>query len=129
MPIQSFDDDLSNRRRASLASFYIAAIVSATSIGFVRGNPSFPKQLVSLSIAGAVASIWFLLRFLRTNDERERQINYRALTFAFIGTLIFSLATGFLQSFGFHSVSWLGIPALMVVLWSIGLILYSWRYQ
>jgi hypothetical protein len=77
----------------------------------------------------AGAAICFLLQFLRSNDERERQINYRALTFAFTGTLVFSLAVGFLQSFGFHSVSWLGIPALMVILWSIGLILYSWRYQ
>jgi len=29
------------------------------------------------------------LRFLRSNDEHERQINYRALTFAFTGTLFF----------------------------------------
>jgi hypothetical protein len=42
---------------------------------------------------------------------------------------VFSTAIGFLQSFGFHPVSWLGIPALMVTLWSIGLILYSWRYR
>jgi hypothetical protein len=70
-----------------------------------------------------------LLRFLRANDEREQQINYRALMFAFIGTLVFSSAIGFLQSFGFHPLSWLGIPALMIILWSIGLILYSWRYR
>jgi hypothetical protein len=129
MPIQSLPDNLTNRRRTSLLSFYMAALVSATSIGLVSGNPSFRKLLLSLAITGAAASIWFLLRFLRTNDERERQINYQALTFAFIGTLIFSLTTGFLQSFGFHPVSWLGIPALMVTLWSIGLILYSWRYR
>jgi hypothetical protein len=43
--------------------------------------------------------------------------------------LVFSAAIGFLQSFGFHSVSWLDIPALMIILWSIGLILYSWRYR
>lgn len=82
-----------------------------------------------LAIAGAACAVWGLLRFLRANDERERQINYRALTFAFIGTLVFSLTIGFLQRFGFHSVSWLGIPALMVVLWSLGLILFSWRYR
>ena len=28
-----------------------------------------------------------------------------------------------------HPVSWLGIPPLMIILWSIGLILYSWRYR
>ena len=82
-------------------------------------------DLIVLVIAGAGVAILFLPRFLRSNDEHERQINYRALTFAFIGTLVFSAAIGFLQSFGFHAVSWLGIPPLMVTLWSIGLILYS----
>jgi hypothetical protein len=43
--------------------------------------------------------------------------------------LFFSGAIGFLQRFAFHPVSWLGIPPLMIILWSIGLILYSWRYR
>jgi hypothetical protein len=67
--------------------------------------------------------------FLRTNDEREQQTNNRALTLAFTGSLILSAAIGFLQSFGLHPVSWLGIPALMIILWSIGLILCSRRYR
>ena len=51
-----------------------------------------------------------LLSCLRANDKHERQINYRALTFAFVGTLAFAVTIGFLQSFGFHPVFWLGIP-------------------
>jgi hypothetical protein len=129
MSLQAFPDDLTNRRRTSLRSFYMAALVSATAISVVGWSPSFHKQVLSVAVAGAAAAIWFLLRFLHSNDERERQISYRALTFAFTGTLIFSLAIGFLQSFGFHSISWLGIPVLMVILWSLGLILYSWRYR
>jgi hypothetical protein len=66
---------------------------------------------------------------LNTSLACERQINYRALTFAFTGTLVFSSVIGFLQKFGFHSVPWLGIPVLMISLWSFGLILYSWRYR
>jgi hypothetical protein len=87
------------------------------------------RGISSLGVAGAAAAIAFLLRFLRSNDEREQQVNYRALTFAFAGTLVFSAAIGFLQSFGFHPLSWLGIPPLMIILWSVGLILYSWRYR
>jgi uncharacterized membrane protein SirB2 len=85
--------------------------------------------LLVLSVFGALTAIFLLLRFLRLNDEHERLINYRALTFAFVGTLLFSAAIGFLQSFGFHPISWLGMPPLMIILWSIGLILYSWRYR
>jgi len=86
-------------------------------------------MLLSLAIAGAACAVWCLLRFLWSCDEREQQINYGALTFAFIGTLIFSLAIGFAQSIGFHSVSLLGISTLMVILCSFGLIPYSWRYR
>jgi heme/copper-type cytochrome/quinol oxidase subunit 4 len=129
MPHETFQDESANRRRTSLLSFYLATLLLAIALSVVGSDQSLRKPLLSLEVAGAGAAVWFFLRFLRSNDERERQINYRALTFAFTGTLIFALAVGFLQSLGFHSVSWLGIPALMVILWSIGLILYSWRYQ
>ena len=129
MPDQSFRDELANRRRSTLLLFYVSAILSVIAISLVGTILPFRTPLLALAVAGSAVAVLFLWRFLRSNDEHERQINYRALTFAFIGTLIFSAAVGFLQSFGFHSVSWLGIPALMVVLWSIGLIVYSWRYR
>ncbi len=128
LPRQPVQDELASRRRTVLVLFYLAALLSVLANSLVGKFPSFRTLLIGLAAAGAAAAILFLWRFLRSNDEHERQINYRALTFAFIGSLIFSAAIGFLQSFGFHSVSWLGIPALMIVLWSAGLILYSWRY-
>jgi hypothetical protein len=129
VPQQLFQDELGDRRRTTLLLFYLAALLSVIAISLAGRILPFRTPLLALSVAGAGAAILFLLRFLRSNDERERQINYRALTFAFTGTLVFSVAIGFLQSFGFHPVSWLGIPALMIILWSIGLILYSWRYR
>ncbi len=129
MPDQPFRDELPGRRRTTLLLFYLAALLSVIAISLVVTIPSFRAPLLALAILATTAAILFLLRFLRSNDEREQQINYRALTFAFTGTLIFSAAIGFLQSFGFHPVSWLGIPALIIILWSIGLILYSWRYR
>jgi hypothetical protein len=126
---ETLQDESANRRRASLLSLYLATLLSAIALSGVGSGQSLRKPLPSLAVAGSGAAVWFLLRFLRSNDEPERQINYRALTFAFTGSLVFALAVGFLQSLGFHSVSWLGIPALMAILWSIGLILYSWRYR
>ena len=129
MPLGAFQDELTYRRRTSLLLFYVAAILSAVALTLVDKAPSLRTVLLSFAVVGAGTAIWFLLRFLLSNDERERQINYQALTFAFTGTLVFTLAIGFLQSFGFHSVSLWGIPGLMIILWSIGLILYSWRYR
>jgi heme/copper-type cytochrome/quinol oxidase subunit 4 len=128
LPHQPFRDELGNRRRSTLSYFYIGVVFSALAFVLAEKLPSFRSSLLALAVVGVGLAIFCLLRFLRSNDEREQQINYRALTFAFTGTLVFCTAIGFLQMFGFHSVSWLGIPALMVTLWSIGLILYSWRY-
>ncbi|MGA7852241.1 MAG: hypothetical protein WCA15_02875 [Candidatus Acidiferrales bacterium] len=129
MSLESREDGLAERRRSALLLFYVSALVSAIAITLVHKVPSLRTILLALAIAGAGIAILFLLRFLRSNDEREQQINYRALTFSFAGTLVFSAATGFFQSFGFHPLSWLGIPPLMIILWSVGLILYSWRYR
>jgi hypothetical protein len=128
MSLPHSQDSTADRRNALLV-FYVAALLSAGIIGLAGKIPSFRPLLFALAIASAGGAVVFLLRFLRANDEREQQTNYRALTFAFTGTLIFSLTIGFLQSFGFHPVSWLGIPVLMIILWSAGLILYSWRYR
>jgi hypothetical protein len=129
VPHQPFRDELADRRRTTLGLSYLTALFSVIAVTLVSRILSFRTPLLVLAVAGAAAAILFLLRFLRSNDEHERQINHRALTFAFTGKLIFSAAIGFLQSFGFHPVSWLGMPALMLILWSIGLILYSWRYR
>ena len=88
---------------------------------------SYQRPLLVLALVMALAAAFFLVLFLRSRDERERQINYRALMFAFVGTLVFSLVVGMAQQLGLHSVPWLGLPAMMIVLWSFGLILYSWR--
>jgi heme/copper-type cytochrome/quinol oxidase subunit 4 len=129
MPQQPFRNELADRRRTTLLLFYLTALLSVIAVSLAAKIPSFRAFLFVLAVAAAATALLLLLRFLRANDEHERQINYRALTFAFVGTLAFSAGIGFLQRFGFHAVSWLGIPPLMIILWSIGLILYSWRYR
>jgi uncharacterized membrane protein YbjE (DUF340 family) len=129
MPPLTEQTDLDNRRRNALLSFYSAALASAGAIGLINRAPALRTVLIVLATVAAAVAVWFLLRFLHSNDERERQINYRALTFSFCGTLIFSLVVGLFQSARFHPISWLGIPVLMLILWSIGLVLHSWRYR
>ena len=110
--------------------FYSSAFLSALIFGAASyASVPYQRPLFVLALATALAAAFFLVLFLRSRDERERQINYRALTFAFVGTLVFSLVVGVAQQFGLHSVSWLGLPAVMIVLWSVGLILNSWRDQ
>jgi heme/copper-type cytochrome/quinol oxidase subunit 4 len=118
----------SSHPRSVLWLFYSSAFLSAIMFGAASyASVSYHRPLVVLALLTALSAASFLVAFLRSRDERERQINYRALTFAFVGTLVFSLVVGIAQQFGLHSVSWLGLPAVMIVLSSFGLILYSWR--
>src|SRR5229473_954716 len=116
-------------RRTTLWLLYLGALTSAVAVSVAQRSQNFRTFLLALAVGGALVAVLFLVRFLGSNDEREQQINFLALTFAFLGTLLFSLGIGVLQSFGLHPVSWLGIPALMIILWSLGLIMYSWRYR
>lgn len=120
----------SSHPRKVLWLFYSSAFLSALLFGAASyASVSYYKPFLVLSLVMALATAFFLVLFLRSRDERERQINYRALTFSFVGTLVFTLVVGLAQSLGFHSLSWLGIPVLMITLWSAGLILNSWRDQ
>lgn len=124
----SFPD--STHPRNVLWIFYSFAFLSALIFGAASyASVSYQRPLLVLALVTALAAAFFLVLFLRSRDERERQINYRALTFAFVGTLVFTLLVGLAQRLGFHSLSWLGIPVLMITLWSVGLILNSWRDQ
>lgn len=129
MSLESFRDGLAEGRRSALFLFYVSALISTIAITLVAEVPILRTVLFAFAVVGAGTAVVFLLYFLRSNDEREQQVNYRALTFAFAGTLVFSATIGFFQSCGFHPLSWLGIPPLMIILWSVGLILYSWRYR
>jgi heme/copper-type cytochrome/quinol oxidase subunit 4 len=127
MPLRS--DNRFGLPRNSLVLFYSAAFASAITIGLTERLPGFRTTLLLVAMLAATVAVWSLLNFLRSTDERERLINYRALMFAFSVTLVFSFLVGLLQATGFQPISWLGIPVLMVTLWSIGLILYSRRYR
>ena len=120
----------SGHPRKVLWLFYFSAFLSALLFGAASyASVSYQRPLLVLALVTALAAAFFLVLFLRSRDERERQTNYRALTFAFVGTFVFSLVVGLAQRLGFHSLSWLGIPVLMISLWSAGLILNSWRDQ
>ncbi len=80
MPHETLQDESTNGRRTSLLSFYLATLLSAIALSVVGSDQPLRKPLLSLAVAGAGAAVWFLLRFLRSNDERERQINYRRVS-------------------------------------------------
>jgi hypothetical protein len=118
------------QRKNSLRIFYLFVFLAAGTLTVaVEVSQAAQKVLFALGIVLAAGGIWTFLRFLKVADTHQRLINHEATSFAFVGSLLLTLAVGIVQRFGFLSGASLLVPVFMIALWSIGLILFSWRYQ
>jgi hypothetical protein len=118
------------QRKNALRIFYVFVfLATGTFVVAVKVRQAAQVALFALGIVLAGAGIWSFVRFLKVADTHQRLINHEATSFAFVGSLLLTLAVGILQRFGFLSGATLLVPVLMIALWSIGLILFSWRYQ
>ena len=129
MPDQSDVRSLGKRRRTTLRVFYgfVVAAIAAFTLGAHASDSRVALTAIGILLAGG--ALWSFLRFLRAADAHQKLINHEATSFAFVASLLLTLVVGLLQRFGFLSSVSLLVPALMIVFWSIGLILASWRYQ
>jgi hypothetical protein len=118
------------QRKSALRMFYVFVfLATGTFVVAVEVSQAAQLALFALGIVLAGGGIWGFLRFLKVADTHQRLINHEATSFAFVGSLLLTLAVGILQRFGFLPRASLLVPVLMIALWSIGLILFSWRYQ
>ncbi len=123
------------RRKDFLVMFYGALLAcwSLANISADMHKSGLPRSWVIISASVAFASAVFafcsLILVLRSADELQRKINYQALAFAYSGTLIITLGYSLLEGIALPRLGHLWVCGLMVVLWSVGLILSSRRYQ
>src|SRR6185437_11034323 len=120
---------LGKRRRTALRVFYgfVVAAIAAFTLGARPSDSRGVLTAVGILLAGG--AFWSFLRFLRAADAHQKLINHEATSFAFVVSLLLTLAIGLFQRFGLFPDVFLLVPALMIAFWSIGLILASWRYQ
>src|SRR5271169_3439144 len=118
------------QRKNALRIFYVSVFLTTGTFSVaVKASQAAQEGLFALGLVLAGGGIWSFLRFLKVADTHQRLINLEATSFAFVGSLLLTLAVGILQRFGLLSGASLLVPVLMIALWSIGLILFSWRYQ
>jgi len=117
-------------RKSRLRLFYLFVFLAIGTFTLaLRAKQPVQGILIGFGVVFAGGGIWSFARFLKVADTHQRLINHEATSFAFVASLLLTLVVGLLQRFGFLSRVSLLIPALMIALWSIGLILSSWRYQ
>ena len=131
MTIQSNSPVAKTRRRNTLRLFYVLVLAAIVVFTLAAGSQAALQQgvLMAVGIVLAAAGIWSFVQFLKAADTHQKLINHDATSFAFAASLVLTLLFGLLQRFGFLLGASLLLPALMIALWSIGLILFSWRYQ
>jgi hypothetical protein len=88
--------------------------------------PTWVAAVALLAAAPAAVGIVGAVRIVQALDEMWRQINYRALAFAFIGTLALVLGQGLLARFGVEILTWRWLLLLMVASWGAGMF---WEYR
>jgi hypothetical protein len=118
------------QQRHPFLLFYLSAAAFSVALALTNRLPSPWHEAVRvLTFVIAAFAVWSFFRLLNLADERQRRTNYQALRFGFTATLLLSLLGGFVQGFGASLVSWGGLLALQLIAWSVGLILFSWRYR
>ncbi len=81
--------------------------------------PSISGVLFALSIGSAIAQL----------DELQRRIQLEAIGIAFGGSIVISLSYALLVAAGFPQVSWMFVPLMMIMLWSVGKLWTMWKYR
>src|SRR5271154_4945492 len=126
---QKFSEIDLKQRHPFLAFYLSAAAFSIALVVTNRLHSPWHEVIRILTFVIAVFAVWSFFCLLNLTDERQRRTNYQALRFGFTATLLLSLLGGFVQGFGASLVAWGGMLALLLIAWSVGLILFSWRYR
>jgi len=126
MPTPSF----ARSQRAALLGFYISCVIFGIAVGlFERLSRFFRLSILALAILATAYGAFSLYRFFKATDEFRMTIHRQAIEFAFIGSLVVSVALALLQTLGVRSPSPYVIPVVMIGLWSVGLFFSSRRFE
>lgn len=113
----------------SIVAYLLAVSLSALLIKASPATAWWRIPLALIPVIPAIFAILALLRFFSRLDELQRRIQLEAFAFSSVGTGLLTLSYGFLERVGFPVIDWSFTLPLLIVLWFIGLLLASWRYQ
>jgi hypothetical protein len=123
-------ETFAQKQRFALGSFYVSCLGFTLAVAPVeRVSSAYRLSLLSVACLAGFCGTYSLCAFFKTTDEFRQDINRRGIEFAFVGSLVASIAIPLLQSLGIPRLSPYALPAVMVALWSIGLFFFSRRFE
>jgi hypothetical protein len=115
----------------SMIAYVITLALSLIALGFFADYPMLPARVV-LALTPMVPVIFMLysfLKYLGNIDELQQRIQLQAIGFAAGTTSLLTFSYGFLEGVGFPPISLLWVFPIMILLWGLGLIIISRRFQ
>lgn len=130
MPDIRVTGPFARKQRTMLLVFYVSCAIFAVVAVLIGRFSGVLRLAAGASAIGLVGcGLFSLYQFFKTTDELRQAINLQAIEFAFIGSLLVSLAIALLRSFGMRDPSPYLIPAAMVAFWSVGLFFAARRFE
>ena len=111
----------------ALAAYVVAVLVTVKLTPSV--DPAFRALFVLIPLIPSAFALRAYLRYLMRMDELGRKIQLEALAIGFGTAGMLTFAYGFLENAGFPQLSYVFVFPLMILLWGIGGIIATRRYQ
>jgi hypothetical protein len=117
--------------------FGLAVLAGALMIGASALNrvadpgPALRVVLAILPVLPLAALAWGIMRAIQHLDELQRRIQLDAMSAAFVGGIFVAVIYGQLQHarVGIPELNWAFFYPVQVVLWTLGYVVASRRYQ
>jgi hypothetical protein len=115
----------------SMIAYVFTLITSIIMVGFLADYPMNPARII-VALAPIIPVIFMIvafLRYLNGIDELQQKIQLLAIGFAAGTTSLLTFSYGFLEGVGFPPISLLWVFPIMILLWGLGLLIISRRFQ
>ena len=110
----------------------LVAIACGWVLRHLEPGPALRLLLALLPVIPGLFYLALVFRSIRGMDELEHRVQFEAVSFAFLGSLVVSLTYGMLQKSGFFRGwpwDWEGIWFMLIGLWAVGYLRARRRYQ
>jgi hypothetical protein len=111
-----------------MIAYVIVVVVSRLILNDMEAS-AWRFAITLLPIVPVIFLIIVFMRFLAAIDELQQKVQLQAIGFAAGTTGLLTFAYGFLELVGFPQFSTFIVFPMMIMLWSIGLLYFSRRYQ
>lgn len=112
----------------AMAAYAVVLVIAITALNAYP--QAWWRPVVAVApVIPAIFAVLAFMRFLRRMDELQRRIQLEALGLSFAASGILTFAYGFLELTGFPQVSLIWIFPGMIMLWGLGLVVATRRYQ